>query len=183
MKTLIFNGSPRKNGDTVVFINEFIKYLDGEYKIIDAYYCNIHPCIDCRYCKKNHGCSQEDEMNEVYRYIQECDNILIASPIYFSELTGQLLSIMSRLQTYWCAKFFRNINPIGKKKKAGILLVGGGDGSMKKAIDTAECILHKMNAQSVGIACSHNTENISPINDKVAVENIKKIAIQFNSIT
>lgn len=180
MKTLIFNGSPRKNGDTMTLVNEFIKHLDGEFKIINAYNCNIKPCIDCRYCWKNNGCTQNDEMQEVYKYIQECDNILIASPLYFSELTGQLLAIMSRLQTYWCARFFRNVNPINKKKKGSIFLVGGGDGSMKKAIDTAECLLNKMNAESVGTAYSHNTENISPKDDKSAMENIKKIAIQFN---
>ena len=28
-------------------------------------------------------------MQEIYKYIQECDNIMIASPLYFSELTGQ----------------------------------------------------------------------------------------------
>ncbi|WP_346930515.1 hypothetical protein [Clostridium sp.] len=37
MKTLIFSGTPRKNGDTMALINEFIKYLDGEYKIVDVY--------------------------------------------------------------------------------------------------------------------------------------------------
>lgn len=105
MKTLIFNGSPRKNGDTMGLINEFIKELDGEYKIVNAYYCDIKPCIDCRYCWKNDGCCQQDEMQEVYKYIEECDNILIASPIYFSELTGPLLSVMSRLQT----KYFTDI--------------------------------------------------------------------------
>lgn len=133
MKTLIFNGSPRKNGDTMTLINEFTKHLDGEYKIINAYYCNIRPCIDCRYCWKNNGCSQNDKMQEVYKYIQECDNILMASPLYFSELTGQLLAIISRLQTYWCAKFFRNVNPIDKEKKGGIFLVGGGDGFYEKS--------------------------------------------------
>lgn len=182
MKTLILNGSPRKNGDTMTWVNEFIKQLDGEYKIVNAYNCNIKPCIDCRYCWKNDGCCQNDEMQEVYNYIQECDNILIASPIYFSELTGQLLAIMSRLQTYWCARFFRNVNPIDKIKKGGILLVGGGDGSMKKATDTAECLLHKMNAESIGVAYSHNTENISPIDDKNAIGNMKKILIQFNEL-
>jgi len=50
-------------------------------------------------------------------YIQECDNILIASPLYFSELTGKLLDVGSRLQTYFCARFFRNEEPIVKSKK------------------------------------------------------------------
>jgi len=113
MKTLIFSGTPRKNGDTMALINEFIKYLDGEYKID----CHIHPCIDCRYCWQNDGCCINDEMQEVYKYIQECDNILIASPLYFSQLTGQLLAITSRLQTYFCARYFQNIKPIKKEKK------------------------------------------------------------------
>ncbi len=117
MKTLIFSGTPRKNGDTMALINEFIKYLDGEYKIVDAYDCHIHPCIDCRYCWQNDGCCINDEMQEVYKYIQECDNILIASPLYFSQLTGQLLAITSRLQTYFCARYFQNIKPIKKEKK------------------------------------------------------------------
>jgi hypothetical protein len=31
VKTLIINGSPRKNGDTMTLINEMTKYLNGEY--------------------------------------------------------------------------------------------------------------------------------------------------------
>lgn len=37
MKTLIFSGTPRENGNTMVLVNEFINHLNGEYKIIDAY--------------------------------------------------------------------------------------------------------------------------------------------------
>lgn len=58
-------------------------------------------------------------------------------------------------------------------------MAGGGDGSMEKAIDTAECLLHKMNAEVIGTACSHNTENISPLEDKEAMEDMKNIAKQF----
>lgn len=181
MKTLIWNGSPRKHGDTMTWIKEFVKGLDGEYKIVHAYHGDIKPCIDCRYCWQHDGCCQNDAMQDIYDYIQECDNILIASPIYFSELTGQLLAIMSRLQTYWCARFFRNIQqPIAKAKKGGILLVGGGDGSMKKATETAECLLHKMNAQPIGAAYSHHTDNVSPVEDKDAIESMEKIRMQFN---
>ena len=41
MKTLILNGSPRKNGDTVSLINKLTEQLDGEYKIVNAYYSDI----------------------------------------------------------------------------------------------------------------------------------------------
>lgn len=35
MKTLIISGSPRKNGDSMTLVNEMIKYLDGEVRIIE----------------------------------------------------------------------------------------------------------------------------------------------------
>ena len=97
MMTLIFNGSPRKNGDTNSLIHELMNHLQGQVKIVNAYVCNISPCVDCRYCWQKDGCSIEDDMQEVYDYIHVCDNIIIASPLYFSEISGQLLSILSRL--------------------------------------------------------------------------------------
>lgn len=62
-------------------------------------------------------------MQEIYSYIQEGDNILIASPVYFSMLTGKLLDVVSRLKTYFCARYFRKAEPIFKKKELYCWLV------------------------------------------------------------
>lgn len=181
MKTLIFNGSPRKNGDTMSLINEFIEHLEGEYKIVNSYDCNIKPCTDCRYCWENSGCCIKDEMQEVYDYIQECDNILIASPLYFSELTGQLLAITSRLQTYFTSRFFRKVKPIEKTKKGGIIIVGGGDGNIEKASSTAQSLLHIMNSRDIAPPVySHTTDSIAAIEDKKAMEASRNLAKFFN---
>jgi multimeric flavodoxin WrbA len=183
MKTLIFNGSPRKNGDTMSLVNEVIKYIDGEYKIVYAYDCNIKPCIDCRFCWENSGCSQKDEMYEIYQYIQDCDNILIASPLYFSELTGQLLVIASRLQTYFSARFFRKEEPIEKTKKGGVILVGGGDGHTKYAYDTACTLLHHMNSRDIlPVVYSHNTNTSMSKEDIVAMQKARELALFFKGI-
>jgi multimeric flavodoxin WrbA len=56
-------------------------------------------------------------MQEVYDYIQDCDNIVVASSINFCEITGPLLSVFSRLQTYYNAIRFRHEKPITKPKK------------------------------------------------------------------
>ncbi|HEX2947863.1 MAG TPA: flavodoxin family protein [Clostridia bacterium] len=181
MKTLIFNGSPRKNGDTAALINEFTKHVNGEYKVIEAYCCNIKPCMDCRYCWSNSGCCQNDDMQAVYEYIQDCDNILIASPIYFSELTGQLLAIASRLQTYFCAGYFRKETPILKGKKGGVILTGGGDGSIETAYGTACVLLHHMNAKYIApVVYSHNTNCIPAKDDVNAMEGTRRLAMIFN---
>lgn len=167
MKTLILNGSPRMNGDTMSLVNVIIENLKGEYKLVNAYRCDISPCIDCRYCWEHSGCAVNDEMQSVYSFIQECDNILIASPIYFSELTGKLLDVGSRLQTYFCSRYFRKEEGVVKPKKGAVILVGGGDGRMDKPYETACTLLHHMNCHDVheAVVC-HNTNERPAIMDE-----------------
>ena len=180
MKTLILNGSPRINGDTSSLINKITEKIAGEYRIVDAYRCKISPCLDCRYCWKNSGCAINDEMQEIYKYIQECDNILIASPLYFSELTGKLLDVASRLQTFFCARFFRKEEPITKSKKGAVILVGGGDGHIDTAYSTACTLLHHMNCYNIHDAVfSHNTNERPAIDDENAILGIYSILSFF----
>lgn len=182
MKTLIFNGSPRVAGDTVSLIHRLTELLDGEYKVVDAYRSNISPCMDCRYCRKNPGCAIQDEMQDVYRYIEDCDNIVIASPIYFSELTGRMLDLGSRLQTYFCAGFFRKEEVSMKPKKGAVILVGGGDGRADKPYETACTLLHHMNCRNIHEAVgSFKTNAVPAAEDKEAIAGIESIARFLNT--
>ena len=181
MKTLIFNGSPRKNGDTMGLLKFLLAELEGEYKIVDAYRCGIAPCVDCRWCRENDGCCIHDGMDEIYDYIQECDNILIASPVYFTELTGMLLSLLSRLQTYYSARKFRGETPIARPKRGAVILVGGGDGSIDSAAATGRMALRSMNARGkILLASSHATDVRPAVEDAEAVAAVREIAAYFN---
>ena len=60
-------------------------------------------------------------------------------------IVGKLLDVGSRLQTYFCARFFRKEELIIKSKKGAIILVGGGDGHINTAYSTACTLLHHMN--------------------------------------
>ncbi|SHH83945.1 Multimeric flavodoxin WrbA [Sporobacter termitidis DSM 10068] len=180
MKTLIFNGSPRKKGNTSALVEELVRQLDGDVKIIRAYDCNVKPCIDCRFCWKNSGCAVKDGMQDIYDDIQEADNIIIASPTYFSELSGQLLAVLSRLQTYWCAKFLRHEEPVPKKKRGGIIVVRGGAGPLTKGIETAKVLLSDMNAKAVGTIFADNSDDVPSVEVKEALEGIRALADKLN---
>ncbi len=182
IKTLIFNGSPHYNGDTAFLIQMLMERLNGECRLINAYTANISPCIDCRKCREHSGCVIEDDMQEVYTYLENCDNVVIASPIYFSQLTGRMLDLGSRLQTYFSARYFRRETPLLKQKKGVVLLTGGGSGDPQKAYDTAACLMHYMNVQQIyPLISSHNTDFCPAANDKAALEAIKKSANFLNS--
>jgi multimeric flavodoxin WrbA len=181
MKTLILNGSPRRNGDTKSLLKELFKELEGEYRIVDAYYSGIKPCVDCRWCWKHEGCCVKDEMQEIYPFIQECDNILLASPIYFDEITGELLSVASRLQTYFSSKYLRKEIPVQKSKRGAVILVGGSKGGIERPFDTASSILRLMNAVDIHpVVYSLYTDQQPAIDNRLVLEGIKDIADFFN---
>lgn len=177
MKTLILAGSPRRHGDSWSLLDHLLPRIPGEHLIVDAYRTSIAPCVDCRHCWTQPGCAIQDEMQQVYAFIQDCDCIIIASPIYFSELTGKLLDVGSRLQTYFCARFFRGEEPILKPKRGAVILAGGGDGHMDKPFDTACTLLHHMNCRDIHpcVFC-HSTNERPTAEDVQALAGLESIA-------
>ena len=82
-KTLILNGSPRKNGDTAALLRILDRELAGEKRTIDCYRADVSPCVDCRACWREKRCVIDDAMQEIYRYVEDCDNVVVASPFIF----------------------------------------------------------------------------------------------------
>lgn len=180
MRTLILNGSPRKNGDTAFLISELKKHLSGEVKIVDAYFDKISPCTDCRYCYTNDKCCIDDEMQEIFEFLISCDNLIIASPLYFSELTGQLLSVLSRLQIFWTQKFIRKNIIFDKEKKGSLVITAGNNGDVKSAENTSSIIFKLTNTKVIGTVFSLNTDTVHASKDHVAIANVEKVAMLLN---
>lgn len=180
MKTLILNGSPRPRGDTAALIGHFVRVFPGEHWIVNAYASDIAPCVDCRRCRTQSGCAIEDDMGQIYDYIRECDNILIASPVYFEALTGRLLDVGSRLQTYYSARVFRGEDPFLRPKRGAALLVGGSGGGMEPALRTARILLRLMNcAEICAPICVRDTDRRPAIEDAAALRLLEDVASLF----
>lgn len=177
MQTLIFQGSPRRDGDTVALVTLLQSALSGKSKVIRAYDGDISPCVDCRACWRHAGCAIGDGWQEVDALLRRCDSVVIASPIYFSELTGPLLSVLSRLQQYYCAKAFRGEAFPFAGKRGGLLLVGGGDGNAERAEQTAITLLHQMGCREIfpTILC-HNTNRTPAVDEPGVAEKITELA-------
>ena len=148
MKTLIFNGSPRKNGETAYMIRTLQENLGGDFKVVNAYRADI----------------------------EECDHIILASPVYFEEVTGMLLAVMSRLQTYFSARYIRKEEPVPKKKTGAVLLTAGSIGPREKAESTAEMLLRQMSCGSLGTVYVNRTDKV-PVRDREdIIQEIKDLA-------
>jgi len=183
MKTLIINGSPRKNGNTVTLLNELKKHLNGEVFQIDTYYAKSSPCFDCRHCVTNAECIIKDEMQDAYKMLDEADNVVIASPIYFGNLTGSLLNWASRLQYFWVSRYIRKVEPISQKyRKGAVILVNGKESEIEPAIVTGKDLLKKPRAECCEVlhwADADGENQPSPTNKNMV--RIKNLADTLNA--
>ena len=122
-------------------------------------------------------------MQEIYEYIQDCDNVVIASPIYFAELSGMLLALGSRLQTYVSAKYMRKETPIAKPKKGAVILAGGGSGGAERAYETAKELLKLMNCTEIHeLVASRKTDHVPASEDDEAMAGVERIRDFFENI-
>lgn len=177
VKTLIINGSPRKNGDTQALIDAFVSGLCGEYRMVSPA-DDISPCIDCRYCWSHDGCVLQDTMQQIYAYLADCDAVVLASPVWFSSLSGPALNIGSRLQTYFARKFFRHLPSTLKPKRGVILLVGGQPGTEVHPIANAKTILGLAGTakEHITVITSMNTDVLPAAKDTDALSAARQAA-------
>ena len=184
MKTLILNGSTKRQGDTAALIGEMRKHLTGEVLELSCF-DGISPCTDCRDCWDAPGCSLHDALRPLYPFFESCDNLVLASPVWFGELSGPLLNLASRLvQPYFAARRFRNEAPQIRKKNGVLILTAGGEKrTEEKAADTAHALFKSMNA----LPCLMNvfsldTDSRPAAEDERALEKAKEAALLLNGL-
>ncbi len=183
METLILNGSPRSGGDTAALLAELRGHLKGDVLEVFAYGGTIHACVDCRFCWTHPGCRIADGMQEVYRCLSSCDNVVLASPIFFSELSGPLLSVASRLQTAYAARRFRGEEPWPGVRRGVVLLAGAQAGTQHKALSTAHSVLRHMNALPiVATVLALDTDHLPAARDEDALAQARAAAELLNRL-
>lgn len=182
MKTLIINGSPKKNGDIAALLAAFRTHLAGEVKEISCH-DPISPCLDCRCCWKKSGCAVQDGMQEIYAYLEECDNIVLASPVWFSSLSGPMLNIAGRFQTIYAGKYIRKDRKPGKTRNGVLILAGGDPGTEHAAAQSAKIILKLL---GVDLPCaeiySMDTDRLPVKEDHRALEEAWQAAERLSAL-
>jgi multimeric flavodoxin WrbA len=181
MKTLIVNGSPHKNGETMSMINYVKNRLEGECRLVNTYYDNIAPCIDCRECTSSYGCVIRDDMTQLYDYIIACDRVIFASPLYFSQYTGSFLGFMSRIQMLCAQRYIRHV-PVEIKQKRGLVLLNGG-GSTVSTAGVEQCtriLMREFNCDNYKTICYIGTDKKSVLEDEKTISALNEGIDFFN---
>lgn len=100
-KVIIISSSPRKGGNSDLLCDEFLKGAVEAGNQVDKVYIkdmNLHYCTGCGYCVTNRGnCSQKDDMEQVKEKLVAADVIVLATPVYFYTMSGQMKTFIDRI--------------------------------------------------------------------------------------
>ena len=100
MKVLIFNGSPHTNGNTATALAEMVKVFEEENvetEVVQVGNQQIRGCMGCGACYKLGKCVFDDVVNEYAKKFEECDGLVVASPVYYASANATLVAFLQRL--------------------------------------------------------------------------------------
>ena len=99
---VILNGSPRKNGNSSMLVKAFTKGAESAGHNVTEFFLdsmNIHGCKGCfgGHSSQECPCVQKDDMVKIYPAIKECDVVVLSTPLYYWNMSGQLRTAVDRL--------------------------------------------------------------------------------------
>ena len=103
-KVLILSGSFRKGGNSDTLCDRFAEGARDAGNEVEKIFINdrnIGYCRGCGVCNRTHRCVQKDDMEEILNKMVAADVIVMATPVYFYTMNGQMKTLIDRC----CARY------------------------------------------------------------------------------
>jgi multimeric flavodoxin WrbA/protein-tyrosine-phosphatase len=129
MFVLGLQGSPRRKGNTDFLLQTLLQEaqkLGAHTHCVEVARRNIVACKELIVCEKKGYCPIEDDMaSEIYGLLRQADVVVLASPIFFYNVTAQLKALIDRCQTLWARRYRLHLEDPGRKTRRGFVLAVG----------------------------------------------------------
>ena len=109
-KIIIIDGGPRTTFNTASMLKKFAEGASSvsneiEVKTVRLYALDYKGCMSCMACKikgkASQVCKYKDALAPVLEEIAQADGLVLGSPNYFGEITGQMRAFLERLAFPW----------------------------------------------------------------------------------
>lgn len=133
MNIVCLLGSPRANSNSSTIAKRFIETAGKlgartrTYLLNDLKYRGCQACMACK--TKFEKCVLKDDLAEVLDAIAECDVLVMASPVYFGQVSSQLKACIDRMYSFLKPDLATVRLPPGKKV-VFVLVQGNPDGEL-----------------------------------------------------
>lgn len=115
MKIVCLKGSPRSGGNSAAIADRFLATavsLGAEPSVFELNRLNYRGCQGCYACKKKlDRCILEDDLTAVLAAVHEADTVVLATPVYYGDLSGQLKCFIDRTFSYLVPDYITNPTP------------------------------------------------------------------------
>lgn len=140
------NGSPDPKGNCSILLNEALRVCEDAGCSVEIIVCshalkgqNTPFCINCqRPCQAK--CALGKPLEEALKSLRRADGLIIGSPVYFGNVSGQLKAFWDKTRSLRTSKSLLNV--VG-----GALVVGGSQYGGQEY--TAQSIHHMMMVQGM----------------------------------
>lgn len=136
MKILSILGSPRRGKNSATIANRFTDTaadLGADVTHVELNRLSYKGCQGCYACKKGHDrCVLNDDLTPVLEAVHEADVVVLASPVYFGNVTAQMKGFIDRSYSFLTPEYMTgsNMTRLNPKKLVFILCQGHEDESL-----------------------------------------------------
>lgn len=189
MLVLGIYGSPRKKGNTDLMLDAFLDGAAGEGAEVERIYVRdltIQGCLACGYCDEKGVCIQKDAMTGVYPLLDRAERIVVASPVYFYGVTGQLKLLIDRSQAcfmkWQMLKKEKGAAVEGPPRKGFLLSAGATKGKrlFECTVLSVRYFFDALNMEYAGDLCFKEIEDKAAISaHPTALEDCRRAGREF----
>ena len=128
-KIIVIDGGPRKTMNTAQMLQRFVEGAKSvseqiEVMTVRLYELDYKGCMSCMACKvkgrASNVCKFKDALTPILEEIAQADGLVMGSPIYFGDVTGQMRTFLERLAFPWLS--YNDYSMTAPKKMPVVLM-------------------------------------------------------------
>lgn len=175
MKILAISCSYRKDGNTEILLRkalESVVELGAETELYSVSGKDIRPCEGCMACQVTHKCKIADDMQELYKKMEEADGIIIGTPVFLWSVSGVCKVILDRT---FCMRF----PELSLANKVGGMVVVGSRTGLMNAASVLDMYYRNNHMLTADIVTALGTQKGSVLMDEFAMQEACELGRQM----
>lgn len=176
-RVLILSASPRKGGNSDTLCNQLMEGAQQAGHQVEKIFLKekkINYCTGCGACyNRGNGCSQKDDMENMLNKMIDADVIIMATPVYFYTMNGQMKTFIDRT----CSRYTEINN-----KEFYFIVTAADDNKvlMTRTIEEFRGFLYCLEgATEKGIIYGTGAWQVGDIKNKPVMEEAYKIGVNI----
>ena len=173
-KIVVLNGSPRKNGNTSELVKAFTEGAESSGNEVTIFHLDsmdIHGCKGCCGGHSNNACPcvQKDDMEQIYPAVKEAEVIILATPLYYWNMSGQLRTAIDRL--FALEEGGENLLR-GSGREAALLMAAAGHG-FEDVVLYYNHLMEHLQWKNLGHVLAGGNMDVGDVKGKSEIEEVR----------